>query len=503
MRLTCCLLCALSVAFLLTTCDVEQEFRTGDSVELRFGLDTLTFDTVFTARGSATRSFKVYNDADEAVMIDRISVAGMTGVEFTFNVDGFKGPEATDVAIFPNDSIFVFVEAEVDPSMDLSRSPFITEDRLIFETGNAKEEVVLVAFGQNANYINGRRAGQLFGFNCGAEGSITLPNDLPNIIYGSLIIDNCTLRALPGTEIYMHGGVQQNVEVFGGNGVFNDGFILTQNGGRLEFVGTREEPILIRVDRLEPEFDELSGAYRGLILGPNSRGNRLEHVTITNAIVGVTLDSLAEATISDSEIAYSRQSAINGFQSDLTIRNSLFHSNFGNAVQVLAGGRVNIDHTTVATFGGDARALVLTNFLCYEDRTRPCSVSPLRVRGRNSIFTGNRGTEVVFQDGFQGSEVGVFDVALRNSIVRTDVEYDRLIDSNFVPPRAETFFDCREVTFADPLFFDIDADDYRLDSLSVARNLGASPPRPPVDLLGNERDEASPDAGAYEWTEGQ
>ena len=82
-------------------------------------------ETVFTARGSATRIFKVYNDADDPVQIDRIEVAGETGVDFTFNVDGIQGPAAEQVVIFGRDSIFVFVEVEVDPSDPVAVSPFI------------------------------------------------------------------------------------------------------------------------------------------------------------------------------------------------------------------------------------------------------------------------------------------------------------------------------------------------------------------------------------------
>ena len=141
------------VLLLLTVvaCDVDTDFVTGDAVQLRFSQDTLTFDTVFTARGSATRSLKVYNQGDEPIMIDRINVAGETGVNYTFNVDGFQGPEARDVIIWGGDSIFVFVEVEVDPTDPENISPFIAEDRLLFETGSVQEEVVLLAFGQNAN----------------------------------------------------------------------------------------------------------------------------------------------------------------------------------------------------------------------------------------------------------------------------------------------------------------------------------------------------------------
>ena len=307
MPLTLRLLLACSLCLYLA-CDVDRDFVTGNAVQLRLGIDTLTFDTVFTARGSATASFKVYNDASDPIRIDRISVAGMTGVSYTFNVDGFTGPEARDVVIWAKDSIFVFVEVEVDPTAPEDVSPFIAEDRLLFETGDLQESVVLQAFGQNANYLNGFNRGAFFQPIC-QDGTFTLPTDLPTVIYGSMFVDSCTLRALAGTRIYFHGGLQRN-SVIGGDGIFSDGFIFVLPEGKIEFTGTLEEPILLASDRLEEGLRESRGAYRGLILGVGSRGNRLQHTTIRNAIVGITADSLAEVTLDNVTIENTSSAAI-------------------------------------------------------------------------------------------------------------------------------------------------------------------------------------------------
>ncbi|MEL6805597.1 MAG: hypothetical protein AAFO91_17645, partial [Bacteroidota bacterium] len=69
------LLFVLPQVGLLTSCDPDTDIRTGSDIVLEFSVDTLKFDTVFTARGSATRSFRVYNRSDEAIQIDRISLA--------------------------------------------------------------------------------------------------------------------------------------------------------------------------------------------------------------------------------------------------------------------------------------------------------------------------------------------------------------------------------------------------------------------------------------------
>jgi len=141
-------------------------------------------------------------------------------------------------------------------------------------------------------------------------------------------------------------------------------------------------------------------AGRGLVLGAGSRNNRLEHTQLLNAIVGITVDSAAEVTIENSVIAYSGGSAISAYQSDVTIRNSVFHDNFGNAIQFAKGGTLTMEHSTIANYGVDASGLVLTNFSC--DDNNNCVFSRMTARVRNSIISGSRGSELIFLDIFRG-----------------------------------------------------------------------------------------------------
>lgn len=492
-------LASLFFLALISGCEVETEFVTGDAVQLRFSTDTVAFDTVFTSIGSATQVMKVYNDGSEPVMIDRIRVAGQTGVDFIFNVDGFQGPEATDVVIWGEDSIFVFVEVTVDPTAPEEVSPFIAEDNLIFETGNVQEEVLLLAFGQNALYLpdpsTRDNRGRFFGINCN-NGTFVLPVDLPTVIYGSMFIDSCIVQALAGTRIYFHGGVQRN-DAVGGNGFFNDGFIFTQPNGSLQLLGTREAPVILATDRLEERFQDDPAKYRGLILGPGSKDNILQHAQILNAITGITIDSVAEVSIDNSIIAYSGGPAISAYQSEVTVNNSVFHSNFGNAVQFVKGGTLNMDHTTIANYGVDASGLVLTNFDCDESGNN-CVAAAMRARIRNSIVSGSRGSELIFLDIFEDSEPGAFDVRIDNSVVRTNQEFLDSQEGLFADFYGDICRGCYNLEFSDELFLNLDEDDYQLDSLSVARDLATFLPALPTDLLGVDRDTDQPDAGAYE-----
>ena len=498
MRLAVLLATSLLLLFAYA-CEVARDYVTGDAVELRFSADTLRFDTVFAARGSATRMFKVYNDADDPVQIDRIEVAGETGVDFTFNVDGLQGPAAEQVVIFGRDSIFVFVEVEVDPSDPVEVSPFIATDRLVFFTGSTQRSVVLEAYGQNANYLNGFNRGTFFQPIC-ADGTFTLPTELPTVIYGSMFVDSCVLRVLAGSRIYFHGGVQRNPQL-GGSGIFSDGFIYTLPEGRVELLGTREEPILLATDRLEPEYEQSAGGYRGLVLGPGSRANRIEHTTIRNSIVGVTVDSLAELTIENSVIAYSSGPALLTYQGNVSASNTLIHSSRSNAVQVVKGGNLVLDHVTIANYGSTEPALSLANCAAVPDENY-CLQAPLRARIRNSIITGGSLQELELVDVDERRDPATFDLRIAQSVVRTDNRFLTENAGQYADFYATLCIDCHNLQSGEALFVSVSEDDFRPDSLSVARDLGIYLPDLPTDLDGNTRDTESPDAGALEWQPG-
>ncbi len=495
------LFCGLALLLALTTgCDPDRDFLTGEAVNLRFEVDTVSFDTVFTQRGSATQLFTVYNDATDPIMIDRVAVAGRTGVHFTFNIDGTEGPEVRDVVIWGKDSIFVFVEAEVDPTASENISPFIAEDELIFEMGNFQESVVLEAYGQNALYLTGQNRSAVLQLSC-ANDTFRLPTALPIVVYGALVIDSCVVQALAGTRIYFHGGLQRNKEVFAGSGIFDAGFIYTQPGGSLQLLGDAQNPVVLSTDRLEEPYRESQGAYRGLIFGPLSKSNRIEHAEIYNAIIGVTADSLTEVTIDNSIIAYTSRPSLAMRESNVTVRNSLFHSAADNSIYVTKGGRLTLEHTTLASYtGSDNAALFLLNDIPQCDDN--CDPTPLTVRVRNSILTGFDDNELVLGDVTGGSDPSFFDVRIENSVVRTDAEFLNPRDSRVrgYPDFYTTICrDCYNLQFDDPLFVSVRQDSFQLDSLSVARDLGVFLPELPTDLAGHPRDTDTPDAGAFEY----
>src|SRR5215475_4368656 len=77
----------------------KDSFITGSNAALHTSDDTLHFDTVFTSVGSITGFFRIYNDNNQKLRLDKVSLGGGAGSFFKMNVDGTAGSEVDDVEI--------------------------------------------------------------------------------------------------------------------------------------------------------------------------------------------------------------------------------------------------------------------------------------------------------------------------------------------------------------------------------------------------------------------
>ena len=487
----------LVLGLALTGCDNEDQFVTDGSFDLSFSVDTLRFDTVFTALGSATRFLKVYNPLDEAIIIDRVRIEGNESGRFRMNVDGTAGETVEQVKIWPNDSVYVFVETTIDPDQPLSVSPFVIEDRVLFEFGGKQQSVLLEAWGQNANYFPSRFSrGTPTLLSCNNQ-TIVWDDPKPYVIYGQILIDSCALEVAAGTQIYVHGGIAEN-ELFG---IFNDGIIYTLQNGQINFRGTAEAPITVQGDRLEASFEEEAGQWQGIIIGRGSRGNTMAFTEVKNAIFSVYVDSLGEFSAENSRFYNSSSSGIIGFSGSIQLKNCLVYNNGGNSIQLVLGGNYEFDYCTVASYGVDASAMSLSNFFCYDDPGQ-CQTRrdfPLRGRFRNCIFFGSSRDELNLNDISGGSVPSLFDIRFENCILKTDrlfEQQDSLYADFFT---SDLCVDCINGTRDDPLFADSNEDNYRLDTLSIAEGQARPLPGLKIDIDNNERDPSEPDIGCFEY----
>ena len=118
-RFTVWFIVSLLTGLALLSCDgLDENYSSNPNLRLSFSVDTLSFDTVFTQIGSATKQFMIYNTNSEPLLIEEIMLAGSNETGFRMNVDGRKGDLFQNVRIPGRDSLYVFVEITVNPRDD-------------------------------------------------------------------------------------------------------------------------------------------------------------------------------------------------------------------------------------------------------------------------------------------------------------------------------------------------------------------------------------------------
>ena len=474
---------------LMESCQ-DEVIASDPDIPLRFSVDTLRFDTVFTQAGSATRYFKIYNDLDETVIINSIALETSNSSFFRINVDGINMNEVEDVRIEPTDSIYVFAEVTIDPDNPLSISPFFIEENINISVKNSSYQVLLEAWGQNANYIpNKESAGRVSLLSCDFN-TVTWDDPKPYVLYGVLLIDSCELVLPPGTEIYVHGGIAVNQL-----GVFNDGLFIFLENGTLKSRGTLEEPVIFKTDRLEEEFDDVQGQWTGILLSQGSKGNELTHTTVENSILGLSVDSAATARIISSTFAYTSGSGLTASHANIYAENSLFYQNGGTGVSLNFGGNYVFNYCTVANYNNQDPALSANNLKCLDENCSNILVNRLTANFRNCIFTGNDQDEISLLDATDGSDPSFLNYNFENCVVTVD----ELIEPEQFPNFFNNCADCLNITRNDTLFLNIDEDIYSLDTMSLAIEKAIPLQFITEDILGISRDGSAPDIGCFEF----
>ena len=479
-------LVSLIMTIILVSC-YEEKFTTDPGDKVVFSTDTLSFDTVLTAVSTVTRIFKIYNPHDLFIRLDEIKIKGPAAVFFRLNVDGSTGEIIRDVEINPNDSIYVFVEATIDPDQPESVSPFILEAAVSCMVNQQEQNVTLIAWGQNANYIPGPNTpNRILILTCDL-GEVTWDDPKPYVLYGTLLIDSCKLILPPGARLYVHGGIANN-EL----GIYNEGLIYTLPHGQLDVAGTADRPVIIRDDRIEPDYD---GAWAGIRLGPESGPHAFRHMELANGLIGIYADSASSVTIDHSRLAFTAGPAFYARHAQAQLSNSLFYENGSQAIALTYGGNYDISYCTMANFGNTTEALLLNNFYCSDPLcAEGIFINKLIASVQNCIVIGSSSDELWINDAAQGQ--GMLDVQMNNNIV--------IVDQLLLPNLFPDFFtaictDCFEYKAGDTLFLDMPHEDFHLDTLSIAEMKGKPVPGIPDDMDGTVRDLLLPDIGCYEF----
>ncbi|MBR1881524.1 MAG: hypothetical protein IJ808_00665 [Muribaculaceae bacterium] len=256
----------IAMAVGLTAC-IDDDFSTSQNDLLTFSTDTVTFDTVISQQGTATKQFIVYNRGSKQLKISNIRVAGLSDAHFYLNVDGRKGSEFRDVEVRGGDSIFVFVESYIDETKQDAPQEIV--DRIDFTTNGVTQSVMLNAWAQDVVRLTADTIWESTRFTAAK----------PYLIYDTLLVaPGATLTLEPGTTLLFHKGAALRVY------------------GTMKAVGTMEQPIVLRGDRLDHvvgniDFDIMSGQWGGVIFGVGSYGNEWAFVDMRGSELGVHVSS--------------------------------------------------------------------------------------------------------------------------------------------------------------------------------------------------------------------
>ena len=191
----------LLLPLLLGSCRKEPLSEEGG---LRFSSEIVAFDTVFTSITSVTERLVVTNPSNREVTTD-VLLGGGSQSYFSVNVNGRPGPSLREVRIPARDSIFVFVKVNIHPNGQ--DTPLLVADTLHFLTDGVRQQVQLVASGQDAHFIVAdSRVGSIPYKIVAGEGEHTVwKNDKPYVIYGYAVVDSTgRLDIEPGVRVYVH-----------------------------------------------------------------------------------------------------------------------------------------------------------------------------------------------------------------------------------------------------------------------------------------------------------
>ena len=468
---------ALLILIWIYACKPEG-FTTNFGDKLSFSEDTIVYDTILTklyvgTPKSVNRQFVVRNPHSKRIKTS-IFLAGGDQSQFRINVDGDPGTTFTDVEIGANDSIFVFVEAYANPNHNPSGNPLIVRDSIVFQTNGNFQNIQLVAWGQDCNYI----------YRDSTETNVVWSDKTkPYVVYDYFYVK-------PGTTLTIKEGVK----------VYFSPYATIYTEGTLKVEGTASEPVLFEGDRTSDKYSDKFSAYKyanlpgqwfGLSFAWPTKGNSINNARIKNAIFGIYCDSSSVdgqpiVDISKTFIQNMTFSAIRGTRSKIKAVNSVMANCGSVCVYTFKGGDYNLNFCTLSGFcdfgGTNDPALVVSNRL-RNDFGQIIETYPITFSMINTIVWGEQKEEVYL-----------------------DIEAQKLIQltplNNLLKSNNANFLvaGTNNVLNKNPKFKDYLKYRYDLDTLSPARGIGLTGTGITDDYLSKARD-AAPDAGAFEKIE--
>ncbi len=281
MRLKCLFIVFVWLSVSFMSCKKDKTI-TDSSAKIAFSQDSVLFDTVFTTIGSATRNIRVINRNNQKIKISSVRLEQGNNSSFFLNVDGVKGKEVSDVEILAKDSIYIFIQVNVNPTNQ--NSPLVIQDKLIFEVNGNQQTVALEAWGQDAYYHFPDKAIQYkTGFlsystvSAGTNTTVTWNNDKPHVVYGWLVVDSTQKLVInQGVKVFFHKGAGLWVYRY----------------GTLQVNGTYGNEVVFQGDRREAEYSDAPGQWDRIWINEGHTDNYINYAIVKNSYIGIQTEAL-------------------------------------------------------------------------------------------------------------------------------------------------------------------------------------------------------------------
>jgi hypothetical protein len=438
------ILTAIFVSGIFHACRIEDEFTTDPSAKLQFSVDTIYFDTVFTQLDSSgvrpisvTQQIRVINPNNNAVKTN-IRLSGNFPSVFKLNIDGQSTNQVYGKEIYGKDSLIIFVQCYIPAGSQ--NLPFIVTDQILFETNGNIQDVDLVAWGQDANYL----------FNdvldCNS-GNLRWTADKPYVIYDSILVpEGCVLTIDAGARIHS----------------YNKSSILV--AGTLIVNGTANNPVIFEGTRLDGDYKELSNQWAGIRFLPRSKDNVITGSIIRNGYIGVEVDSQSvnsnpNLTITQSHIYNMSAVGIVGYSSHIVAANNIISDCGQFGFFGALGGKYQLVHNTIASyntkFNRQNPILVFDNTPYFDQQNNIVARYNLSFELVNNIVYGSLEEELLINSHPQGLTITT-----------------PIIQSNLIRTKQSSLNTNGNVINKDPLFENFIINDYRLKANSPAKNTG-------------------------------
>jgi len=441
-------LISLISILLWSSCRKDFDFDPAQANQISFSSDTIFLDTLFTNIRSSTKILKVYNNSNDDISISQVKLRREIDSKYQLNVDGFpkddtpltstSGKIFENVEILAKDSIFIFIEATINPNLDEIDSENNYLDEIQFKTSNGIKEIQLstqtidadFSFNEkpNRNFITEQRDEKgdfivLKGYDL-KDSELNITAIKARVFYGyAVVTSGQTLTVNAGSRLYFH----------------RDSGLIIEDGGILNIVGEespedKDNPfkngVVIEGDRIDEDFDNLPAQWNFIWVQKGGKAT-IENTIIKNATTGIitegTGNEITPNIILENVQIYNMQTV--GLQANASFisgNNVIINQSGRASINVEQGGTYNFTHATfsnVFSFGNPSRTAIVFNNTSKNDSD--VTTTNLKADFTNCIITGNKSDEITVTNSDQANFSVSFEnclINLRNNTTELDKE---------------------------------------------------------------------------------